>query len=132
MAAFSFSEQLTSSDTSSHWRPQAKKRVEPKPSLLNTGGFLAWTDVPKVGVPDPHTREQLRQGRITFPNAKFTPSGPDPYSENAGKRVTSLPEQHETFDSKFHFPHLTNARSRASGATEQWCLSLSGAHGQGH
>jgi len=60
---------------------------------------------------DPHTAEQMRQGRVTFPNYKHTASGYDPNKAAAGKRITQLPEQPVHFDEKFHYPHLSNNKS---------------------
>jgi len=111
MAAFSNSTSLSATDTHSNWRLQSKRRIEPKPSVLDTGGFLSWTDVPPVGVTDPHTRDQMRQGKATFPTFKPSVSGNDPYKEAAGKRITRLPPQPTKYDERFHFPHMINART---------------------
>jgi len=111
MAAFSVSPELSTGDTSSNWRLQGKRRIEPRPSLLNGGGFASWTNVPPVGVPDPHVADQMRQGKQTFPHFKHSVSGNDPYKEDAGKRITLLGEQPVKFDEKHHYPSLFNARN---------------------
>jgi len=111
MAAYSHSEQLSTADTTPGWRLQSRRTIEQPPSLLNTGGFRAWTNVPPVGQPDPHTADQLRIGRKVFPHFQATPSSHDPYKIGAGKRITTLAEQPYKWDEKHHFPGLANAQS---------------------
>ena len=115
MAAFSFSRELTDADTNPSWRLQSKRRIEPRTSLLDTGGFTSWTQVPPVGIPDPHTREQMRLGKKTYPDFKPSLSGNDPYGD-AGKRCGGLMEHPSKFDSKLSFPHLSNVRSTGETA----------------
>ena len=112
MAAFTVSPELSLSDTTPNWRMQSKRRIDPGPSALSAGGnFATWTNVPPVGVPDPHTAAQMRLGRTTFPHFKPTVSGKDPYAVAAGKRITTLPDHPDKGDGRFHYPHLTNAGS---------------------
>ncbi|KAL1508519.1 hypothetical protein AB1Y20_004619 [Prymnesium parvum] len=111
MAAFSFSQELGSVDTSSSWRLQSKKRATPSsPSLLSTGGFAAWTNVPPVGVPDPHIQDQMRRGRASGPTLSSRMSV-NPVDSQGGKRITTLSEHPAKIDSKRHFPHLANVTS---------------------
>ena len=46
-----------------NWHLQTKQRAQTVESSLSRGGFSAWTDVPPVGVHDPHTAYDNRYGR---------------------------------------------------------------------
>lgn len=111
MAAFSISLELTNRDSSPNWRIQSKKRSSHEQSLLSTGGFPSWTNVPPIGVPDQVIKEQLKRGRTIFSQAYATSSGQDPQKSKGGKLVTRLGEQPIKFNEKMHFPRLNNATS---------------------
>ena len=75
-------------DTQPNWRLQTKRRIPSQPSVLNEGGFREWTNVPPVGMHDPHTADQMRSGRAVFPNYKPTPPPGNP--EAGGSPVDSV------------------------------------------
>merc|ERR1712060_672040 len=97
-----------------NWHLQSKRRVEPQPSLLNTGGFLSWTNVPPVGTSDPYNADEQRSQRrmVNRPRSGHQPN-------QIGGRLHVQPQKHDAdpAEGKRTFPttRVQSAPPRASG-----------------
>jgi hypothetical protein len=98
------------------WRLQHLGRVPNQThSVLGSGGFALWTDVPPVGVPDPLQKGQMRFGIRTEATGLCGPrSGfaPEPFPDNGRRMVTQL-VGYAGAEGKRAYPELSGARSTA-------------------
>ncbi len=93
------------------WHLQSKRRVHAGGSLLSSGGFGSWTDVPPVGTADPHIATQMRFGkRVELARPPPSSSG-DAAGLGGGKRMVDAVDRRPYYAGKRLFPDLVGSTS---------------------